>query len=374
MPGSNSFCQFPWSHLIVNTETDSWRWCQSVDRQHNFISQYPSNSSILAEVKDSFNKNQRPLACHRCWADEDLGFRSLRQQSNGDIAYGSRAGIKFLTIELGRNNQIDIFEKLNTIISDSVSTIKLINIRARNFTNIDPVIEILRLISSLGKAPRNPELRILSDGYCTYDIDELLTKIRANGWRTNIILQIEAIGENLDFLRKSSQWETVQSNFRKLVSSGHCSHIEVNVNALNLHMLADIPRWLKSSNLIDVVRPIIQIENGIISVNALGELGLYLSPGLVNWKEHPNWTEANLKVNKLIRKNRFIKPKYETLLSLIGQIEEDAKVSGFAIPLRIRKISYLADIARREQALTVKKSLAETEDDDPVVESQADLG
>ena len=370
MTGSNTFCQFPWAHLIVNAETNKWQWCVSVDQQSDFIEEYPAGSMLLTNVKSAFNNNQRPVACQRCWADEDLGFKSLRQTSNGDIAYGARAGIKFLTIELGKTNRIEIFEKVNSIISNSVSTIKLINIRAKNFTDDNFVVELLRTISQLEKTSRNPELRILSDGYCNYDIDNLLSKIRDNGWRTNIILQIEAIGENLDFLRQSSQWQTVQSNFRKLVESKHCNHIEIKVNALNLHMLADIPRWLKHANIIDVVKPIIHIESGILSLNALGELGLYLSPGLVRWKEHPNWTDANLKVNRLIRKNRFVKPKYETLLTLIDQIEQDAKISGFVIPLRIRKISYLADISRRQHLTKVMQD----EDEDPVVESQADLG
>lgn len=366
------FCQFPWTQLIVNTEINHWRWCPIVEQQSNFLQEYPLENKSLSSVKDAFNNDQRHNTCRGCWTEEDLGFRSFRQARGGDNAYGVGYGLKFLTIDLGEINDKESFAKIKELVTTNFLHIKLIDIRAREFTNSPDLFDLIESLVNSQRISHKPELRILTNGWYDYDLEKSLTSLRGNGWRTNVIFQLEAIAENLDFLRRSKQWETVRPNFRQLVMSQHCKQIEIKVNALNLHMLSDIPAWLNKIDMIDIIKPTVNIETGIVSLTNLGELGLYLAPGLSKWKEHPNWTEAANKVNKMIRKQRFIKPKHETLLTLIEKIKADALATNMPIPLRIKKIAYLADISKRQLSLMRISKI--DEENDPIVETQDDLG
>lgn len=364
-----NFCRFPWTQLIVNTATNQWRWCPIVEQQSDFLQEYPLNNKELTSVRDAINNDQRHNACKGCWSEEDLGFRSFRQSRGGDNAYGVGHGVRSLTVDIGSLDNKETFSKLVELITTNISYIKLINIRARGFTNSSDLFNLIDTLLNSQKVSQKPELRILTNGYYEYELEQSLTALRKNGWHTSVIFQLEAIAENLDFLRQSVQWETVRPNFRKLVIAQHCKEIEVTVNALNLHMLSDIPAWLNKIDMIDIIKPTINIETGIVSLTNLGELGLYLAPGLSKWKEHPNWTEAANKVNKIIRKQRFVKPKHETLLALIDKIKADAIATNMTVPLRIKKIAYLADISQRQLSL-----MHTAKDEENDLETQADLG
>ena len=356
------FCQFPWTQLSVNIGSNQWRWCPMVPYQPNFVVEYPDSNKNLMDLKDSIEKDKRSDMCRKCWSEEDLGFRSYRQAYGGDIAYGVGLGLRYLIIDLEEHNDANALEKLKELLIASISSFKLIHIKAGKYTNES--FDLIKTLVDSDAVVQKPELRIETDGNYIYDMANDLTSLRKKGWKTNVIFQLEAIGDNMDFLRGCAQWEIVRPNFKKMVLLQHCRQIEVKVTALNIHMLSDIPTWLDKVEMIDVVKPIVTIDQQ--TVGALGELGLYLAPGLSKWKEHPKWTDATNKVIKIIRKQRMVKPNQTMLVAIVDQAKMKEKESGIVMPMRIKKLLYLADLSRRQAIIG---NAMPDDEGDPVVES-----
>lgn len=361
----NTFCQFPWTQLIVNAGNNHWRWCPVVESQKNFLQEYPKQNQSLNTLRSCIDSGKRNNACRSCWSDEDLGFRSFRQQHGGDVFLGpGNHHLSMITIELEESNNREIIDKLINILSTRISHVRMINIRARRFTNTADMLDIIDLLANSQSVAHLPELRILTNGWYEWDLCDKLSCLKQKGWITNVIFQLEAVDKNLDFMRGQSQWDTVSKNFLSLVEQQHCNQIEINVTALNLHMLSGIPNWLNQQGIVDQVKPRIHMEHGFRSITVLGELSLYLSPGLSQWKEHSNWADAVNKIHKTMRKLRFVKPKKQDLVRLTDYIKQNFVHTG-TVPVSVKKVLYLADIMCRH--ITEERSQV-NQDDDPVVD------
>ena len=97
MTAENNFCQFPWTWLSVNLESDLWRWCCKVPFTQGFQEHYPITKR-LTEVKELLMENRKPTACKACWDDEDRGSTSYRKANNGTDA--SVLGLRYIDIVL----------------------------------------------------------------------------------------------------------------------------------------------------------------------------------------------------------------------------------------------------------------------------------
>ena len=73
-----NMCYLPWVGLDITPQGEFKPCCKYSNTVADNLTDY-LDSTELAELKQSFLKNERPPACDRCWKDEDAGLPSKRQ-------------------------------------------------------------------------------------------------------------------------------------------------------------------------------------------------------------------------------------------------------------------------------------------------------
>lgn len=416
MPVLKNFCHLAWTNLIVDLDKDLWRWCPKIGYQKSFESEYPFNENLL-KVKQQFKNDQRPQACSSCWRDEDLGFRSFREQRQTNVTYNADAGLRTIDLFLGADcnsncitcgprsstswqqltQQKDSNEfawlkipihpvsaareqayiKFKSLLEQNKHSLRLLNITGGEPTDHPHFQDLVEHLVSLGEMSRC-NLRLVTNGNCDPAwLDGMLSRLEENGWLIELVISIDAVEQDLEFVRAGVSWERLQENLITSIKSGRCSSINLMVSALNLHMLDRVPRWLYSQGLLDQVKPRFIKAHGAFSIHHLGEIALYLSP---RWgkkiAEHEAWKDPITEINLSIRKQRFVQPDHAHLARLCNYVKWFANVNGQDIPPRLVKLIYLSDIARRIPSRTDKK----TEDVDPnnipqeITDDESDLG
>lgn len=416
MPILKNFCHLAWTNLIVDLDKDLWRWCPKIGYQKSFESEYPFNENLLT-VKQQFKNDQRPRVCSSCWRDEDLGFRSFREQRRTNVAYNADAGLRTIDLFLGADcnancitcgprsstswqqlvqqpgaeqfgwNRIPIhpvsaareqaYVKFKTLLEENKHSLRLLNITGGEPTDHPFFQDLIQHLVSLGEMSRC-NLRLVTNGNCDPAwLDGLLSQLEENGWLVELVISIDAVEQDLEFVRSGVSWDRLQQNLITSIKSGRCRSINLMVSALNLHMLGRVPRWLYRQGLLDHVKPRFIKAQGAFSIHHLGEIALYLSP---HWgkriAQHEAWKDPITEINLSIRKQRFVQPDHAHLDRLCDYVKWFAQVNGREIPSRLVKLIYLSDIAKRIPLKGVKK----TEDVDPnnipqeITDDESDLG
>jgi len=416
MPILKNFCHLAWTNLIVDLDKDLWRWCPKINYQKSFESEYPFNENLLT-VKQQFMNDQRPRVCNSCWLDEDLGLRSFREQHQTNAAYNADAGLRTIDLFLGadcnsncitcgprsstswqqltRQEQSQEFRwlkvpvhpvsaareqayiKFKSLLEDNKLSLRLLNITGGEPTDHPHFQDLIDHLVSLGKMSRC-NLRLVTNGNSDSAwLDSNLARLEENGWSIDLVLSIDAVEQDLEFVRAGVSWNRLKQNLIASVNSGRCRNINLIVSALNLHMLGRVPRWLHQQGLLERVKPRFIRAQGAFSIQHLGEIALYLSP---HWgkkiAKHEAWKDAITEINLSIRKQRFVQPDHAQLDRLCDYVKWFARVNGREIPPRLVKLLYLSDIAKRFP----RKASRKTGDVDPIdipqeiTDNESDLG
>jgi hypothetical protein len=55
--------------------------CQAANKLESVDTFSFETSPHLTDLREKFNRGERPAACHRCWSAEKLGYKSRRQSA-----------------------------------------------------------------------------------------------------------------------------------------------------------------------------------------------------------------------------------------------------------------------------------------------------
>jgi hypothetical protein len=402
-----SFCQFPWTSLIVNLEKDLWRWCPKVPTRQGFAGYYPM-SKDLDSVKQSFVNGEKPQQCNACWQQESIGFDSFRTINKGNEIGEYYRGLRFLDITLSttcnmscatcgpaassrwkeiyikdttapyRHKNLSIskfdrsvgFRKLCDLIAENIDTLERININGGEPTDDLDFYHLLAHLSNLSVVRDKPVLRIVTNAnYKDPMMISRLNTLKSNGWRLNIVVSMDAAGPKQEFIRAGSDWNNFENNLKQLIDLGYCRSINVVVSPMNIGLLGSIPVWLEANGFLDTIKPNAIFSQHPFSVSILGGMAIYLIAG---WKdshrEHINWKSFIEQVNKSARKQRFVVPDKVKLDEFIRYIIWYTEKNDLLMPVEVKKICYLVDLFNKQPKLFGKElpiASVDSEDVDP---------
>lgn len=80
----SNICYHPWVGLDISPQGEFKPCCKYQEVLANNLNDYIS-STKLAQLKEDFQNNKRPIGCQRCWQDEDAGLVSKRLIDNKHI-------------------------------------------------------------------------------------------------------------------------------------------------------------------------------------------------------------------------------------------------------------------------------------------------
>ena len=401
---TQNFCQFPWTTLLVDIDADKWRWCTKVPQRLGFSEHYPI-SKDRDSVKQDFLEGKKPPQCSACWREEDLGFLSHRIKENGNIVPGYNLGLRFLDVSLSKhcemscatcgpesssrwrsiysnsNNPVfknkvaplpnvdreQSYSKIINLISENISSLERINLIGGEPTTDPLFYRLVDHLVTLENLPNKTLLRIVTAANHESDaFVNALNKLKEKSYRIRVIVSMDAVGPNQEFIRAGLVWDRFERNLLELASAGHCRDINVVVSVFNVSMVHEIPTWVESHDMLDNIKPNIIFAQDMVSVAVVGGISLYLSPKwLEEHREHELWKDPIKNINRHIRKNRFVPPDQQRVSNVVKYLKWYTNVNKLDVPENIKKFFYLVDLFDRQPLLFGKKLQLGNEQTDP---------
>lgn len=253
------------------------------------------------------------------------------------------------------------------IIGNNISSLEKINFVGGETTEDTKYYRLVEHLLSLDVLDKKTLIRIVTSA--NYNDDKFirsLEQLRDKGFRIRIVVSMDAVYKEQEFLRAGVNWDKFEKNTLELISAGFCRDINIVVSSINIGMISAIPIWLESKNLLDTIKPTLLFAQDKFSLSVLGGMGLYLtSTWKDEYKEHPQWQDPILAINRYIRKNRFLTPDMEVLDRLANFIQWYATANKIEIPVEVKKFYYLLDLYKKQSLLFGKPLQQGTDQADP---------
>jgi MoaA/NifB/PqqE/SkfB family radical SAM enzyme len=248
------------------------------------------NSPQIESLQKQFDKNQWPDSCKNCYEKESLNQISIRNQ--GDIAIDE--GL-YLDVVVGKECNSDCVmcysgqsSKIASRLKRTIPTfsvpaedqywINQVNysnfIEDENFwNNLETVFPKIETIKFLGGEPLlNKKLwewlessqvlnykagkkLIMVTNASIVDVEKL--HVFSNWKRTDIVLSIDAIEEEYEWIRHGLHWKTIANNV-KLLQSLKDAYISVHatINMFNVASIYQLIKWVDENNLLFSFTPV----------------------------------------------------------------------------------------------------------------------
>ena len=347
-------CKFPWTVNFVRLYDDSWKFCCKVGYNN-----YEKNIEIVNEVKDSFLKGQRHIACQSCWIDEAQGGASFRTSEPGAKttinALQQNPTVGIIDLEFGdvcnmyclscgeynsstwqallkrvpeRDNKLEqTWEKLSEIIKKN-STITHINMHGGE-PSIDPNFSIaVKNIIELGFKKK---LRIITNGNYSdsfkQKFENNIQSLINNGNEVEIVFSLDAAGSDGEWLRGGLNISKFCANIKKMSEFDLNLSISVNISIsiLNLENHIDVLYLLESIGLLNRVNLKINTVNHPkqLSISNLGSSTKDFLPK--NWpvEMSESWSHYKKYFDSIISSQATtdIPPNNQMLIKLLETID-----------------------------------------------------
>jgi sulfatase maturation enzyme AslB (radical SAM superfamily) len=233
------------------------RPCCQIDSKYSKPLTFIKNPDRFSDLKTL----NRPLACKKCWENEDNGYNSYRQhfllnqQTVGqgikylDFRHSNQCNLKCRYCNPHFSNQWD--KELNSVvtilqsdITDYIDTIITDDLEDLYWCGGEPLIlndhyRVLKKVIDLGLSKKiniryNTNLTVLK--YKTIDIEQLWTQFKS----VNVGVSIDAVGEKLNYIRSGASWNLIEKNILKLLE---LSQIHKNINFSLLPTVSILNIW-----------------------------------------------------------------------------------------------------------------------------------
>ena len=227
--------------------------------------QQMDSSTWLAGVRNSMSQNAWPDECTRCKEVEQIGNKSVRQQSLDRHAHLLDARSDYLVLGGVLDNVCNSAcqtcnEKLSTKIG-SLSTKDYVKINNSELIDTLPVERIVQIDINGGEPSASPNyLRLLENlppnvKYLRVNTNgsrvlTVLSKIIVHGVKVTVTVSLDGIGQRHDYVRWPVKWQNVEQNIQAYQAMGlYELNTWTTVSALNIGDLKNIFSYVEQNGL-----------------------------------------------------------------------------------------------------------------------------
>lgn len=243
-------CEFnkkDWKHNIENTELTTW-----------------FESATVKEMQAELNAGEFPERCTRC-KNIEVQNRGDSMRLNGESAYGHYTKDD-ITLEIRPGNTCNFAcqtcwpaasSRVSSYHKQAFGTTDIVSKRYTDYRFLDPIAHRLRDIVLLGGEPFYDKncakfLEWLQDK----KLDAALTLFTngsmidwdfVNNYKGNltIVVSLDAMGEVAEYIRPGAKWETVRSNYKKLLAIQHINtRVNITVSVYSIPFIGQLLQWL----------------------------------------------------------------------------------------------------------------------------------
>ena len=272
---ASKHCQFTYNSLFYNKGNVAHCCMQdTLHKRYNWESVNDLNQFYLRdefqEVRQALAQGIKHSACDSCWAYEENGMPSMRQQNmyyknnfntktnikHVDIRLSNKCNLQCKMCNSGDSDQIhrlalDLTDTpYNRIVVQNNDTkkfmdlvLELPDLEAVRLAGGEPFImpeveQFLYKLVILGKTDINIEI-ITNCTSAKPRIIQLLNHFK----RVDIMCSIDGVGETLEYQRFPARWKTIENNFVKLYNSNCNIRIVPCIGILNYLTLDKFFEW-----------------------------------------------------------------------------------------------------------------------------------
>jgi hypothetical protein len=372
-------CKFPWTWRNVKIQSDDWRFCCKTEYKDHSASQI-----ILKNVQDAFEKKEQHPRCNACWLPEHKGYNSYRTTQWGITShekivnfYSKKPSIEWIDIEVGDTcnmycmtcgpNNSTLWQQMTRYYPNDNT--KLEQSLPKLFAMIEENIESLNRLNIYGGEPSvDPNFHVIVDKLINYKLkkpikiqiytngnysdnhrvkfEKAIDLLKDNGWNIDLNFSLDAVGENVEFIRGGLAFNRFEKNLTTAIEKGFRPYVNISTSILNLEIQPEIYHWSKSAGLHEKIIPKLNIVSKPYEFN-LSVLGNKLSDFLPNWPDMPeeDWKAYKDRLDTHLAVTPTYPPDKNIIKILVGRFNQMSQLSGKPIPEYYqRMIQRLSDI------------------------------
>ena len=282
---SKTTCILPWIALDRNSDTSKPAYApcclyQGKDPKHDFAEYW--NSAELQEIRTQMKAGQKPAGCWKCYNDEDLGKKSMRQSVNesrlmphASLLDQEHTKLKPLQVKLlaGASCNLACRMCVSHVSSKVHKVWESIGLPLKDPYRYDQDSENIikqnadsvRYIDLMGGEPFYNKrvqnlIQWLVDGnhanhitvYVTTNamlLDDRLISNLKQFENVVVIVSLDAVGKKHEYIRPGAVWETIVFNIEKLQRNKLNVLIQPVISAINILCLPELIEWCNKRKL-----------------------------------------------------------------------------------------------------------------------------
>lgn len=359
-------CKFPWTWRNVKLQNDKWRFCCKTEYKDHVDSLV-----ILRNVQDAFQKEQLHPMCNACWLPEAKGYNSYRTTQWGSTShekiinfYSKKPSIEWIDVEVGdtcnmycltcgpnnsslwqqmmnyypnANNKLeDSLPRLFAMIEENIESLNRLNLYGGEPSvdpNFYPIVE--KLINY--KTPKPIGIQLYTNGNYSDNhrvkFERALDSLKDHGWVVDLNFSLDAVGENVEFIRGGLIFKRFEKNLVTAIEKGFVPYVNISTSILNIENQTEIYHWLKSKGLEEKIIPKLNIVSKPYEFN-LSILGNRLSEFLPQWPTmiEENWLKYKERLDTHLAVSPAAPPDKIIIGNLISRLNKLSEMSGKPIP------------------------------------------
>ncbi len=278
-------CILPWIALDRNSDTSTPAFApcclyQGKKPEHTFKEYWGSDE--LKEVRQQMKVGKKPPGCWKCYNDEDLGKKSMRQSVNesrllphADLLEKTETELKPLQVKLlaGASCNLACRMCVSHVSSKVHKVWEAIGLPLKDPYKYDEAseqiikqnAESVRYIDLMGGEPFYNKrvqklIQWLVDGnhathitvYVTTNAmllnDQLIDNLKQFE-NVVVIVSLDAVGKKHEYVRPGADWNTIVANIEKLQRNRLNVLIQPVISAINILCLPELIDWCKERKL-----------------------------------------------------------------------------------------------------------------------------
>ena len=284
-PNTKTTCILPWISLDRNSDTSTPAFApcclyQSDDPKHTFEEYW--NGDELQSVRRQMLEGRKPSGCWKCYNDERLGKKSMRQSVNESrlephykLLQKSSSDLKPLQVKLlaGASCNLACRMCVSHVSSKVHKVWEAIGLPLKDPYKYDheseKIIrdnaESVRYIDLMGGEPfYNKRVQELIEWlvennhaehitvYVTTNamlIDDKLVENLKHFENVIVIVSLDAVGKKHEYIRPGANWATIVSNIEKLQKNRLNVLVQPVISAINILCLPELEQWCQDRKL-----------------------------------------------------------------------------------------------------------------------------
>jgi hypothetical protein len=236
-----------WEHTIENTDLTTW-----------------FDSAIVKDMQLELDSGKFPERCFKCKNVEEQN-RGDSMRLNGERSYDHYTKDD-ITLEIRPGNTCNFAcqtcwptasSRVSSYHKQAFGSNDIVSKRYTDYRFLDPIAHRLRNIVLLGGEPFYDKncskfLEWLEDKKIDAELT-LFTNGSMIDWdfvnnykgKLTIVVSLDAMGKVAEYIRPGAEWETVRSNYKKLLATPHINtRVNITVSVYSIPFIGELLKWL----------------------------------------------------------------------------------------------------------------------------------